>query len=148
MKRDFSGKLTTITFVYLVSPTILQNLKQIVRADNLIYHCIILAQIRSSCLFTQKDIFWQSWLLLYLPTVFFHATIFQKNHQTANHETERGIILAQFRCELLLQKWLFWKSWLTLLWSNNCVHHATSFQKNPQKVDHESEVRNFCPYVH
>ena len=64
MKRDFSGKLTTITFVYLVSPTILQNLKQIVRGDNLMYRCIILAQIRSSCLFTPKYNFCQSWLLL------------------------------------------------------------------------------------
>ena len=32
-EEDFSGKLTTITFVYLVRPIILPHFKQIIRAD-------------------------------------------------------------------------------------------------------------------
>ena len=45
-----------------------------------------------------------------IPSVFFHATTFQKNHQRANHKTEGCIIFAQTGCDLLPKKFFLWKS--------------------------------------
>ena len=47
LKGDFSGKLTTITFDYLVSPIMLLHFKQIFRANHKISGYISLAQIDS-----------------------------------------------------------------------------------------------------
>ena len=46
-KQIFSGKLTNITFAYLLSSIIQQRLKQILRANHYIQGCIILSQIGS-----------------------------------------------------------------------------------------------------
>ena len=65
-KGHFSGKLTTITFVYVVRPIMLLHFKKILRADHKISGNIILVQIESKLPICPKRdfFFWQNLLLL------------------------------------------------------------------------------------
>ena len=56
-KEDFSGKLTNITFVYLVNPIILLHFKQILRADHKISGYIILIEIDTKLPVCPKRVF-------------------------------------------------------------------------------------------
>ena len=100
-KGHFSGKLTTITFVYVLSPIMLLHFKKVLRADHKISGNIILVQIEFKLpICPKRDFFFgKICCYYYLPTVFFHAIAFQKYSQRENQETEGCITLAQIGCE-------------------------------------------------
>ena len=72
-----------------------------------------------------------------LPNLFFHDT-FQKNPQRANHGTEGCIISVQIGCELFPQKGYFLEKLTIGL--TTLSNHATSFQKNHHRANHENKV--------
>ena len=82
-----------------------------------------------------------------IPSVFFHATTFQKIYISANHKAEGGIILAQTGCDLLPKKFFFGKVDQNCFSLNTVAHHAMSFQINRHTVDQENKVANFLSLV-
>ena len=130
-RRTCSGKLTNITFAYLLSPTILQHFKQILKQGS-----IILAQIGPKLPILPKR------YILGKLTITFVCLLcsmlqqhFKKNlgEQIIRQDC---IILAQIGLGPVYQKGIFWKSWPTLHWFF-ISHYATQFQKNPERADHK-----------
>ena len=72
-------KLTNITFSYLLSPTVLQHFKQILKQG-----CIISAQIAH---FTQEIYSGKFDYYFCVPIVFYLTITFQKKYQRPNHQT-------------------------------------------------------------
>ena len=87
LKGVFSGKLTVITYVYLVSHMILQHFKNILKANHQISGCMILVQNGSKFpVYPRKDYF-AKWSIIYL-LYFSILQYFKTNSQRANHQTD------------------------------------------------------------
>ena len=111
-KRVFLKKLTSITYVYLISPssynTSSKSLELIIRYSrfyNFGPNWVQIVHFLHKRCFSKVDCYYC------LPDLFLHATTFQKNPERTNHGTEGCIILAQIGFESLPQKVIFWKSW-------------------------------------
>ena len=85
----------------------------------------------------QKRFFGKIDCYLFIPTVFFHATTFQKKSQRGNNKTEGCIIMAQTGCELFSQNGFFGKVDQHCFGLAIASHHAMSFQNICHRVDHE-----------
>ena len=112
-------KLTNITFAYLLSPTILQYFKQILKQG-----CIILAQIGPKLPILPKRYILGKLTITFVCLL---CSILQQHFKKNLGEqiVRQGcIILAQIGLDPVHQKGIFWKSWPTLRWSF-ISHHAT-----------------------
>ena len=113
------GKLTNITFAYLLSPTILQHFKQILKQG-----CIILAQIGPKLPILPKRYILGKLTITFVCLL---CSILQQHFKKNLGEQiirQGCIILAQIGLDPVHQKGIFWKSWPTLHWSF-ISHYAT-----------------------
>ena len=118
-KGSCFGKLTNITFAYLLSPTIRQHFKQI-----LIQGCIILAQIGPKLPILPKRYILGKFTFTFVCLL---CSILQQHFKKNLGEQiirQGCIILAQIGLDPFHQKGIFWKSWPTLHWSF-ISHYAT-----------------------
>ena len=111
-------KVTNITFAYLLSPTILQHFKQIVKQG-----CIILAQIGPKLPILPKRYILGKLTILCAYCVLSYNNILKKN-LGEQIITQGCLILAQIGLNPVHQKGIFGKSWPTLHWSF-ISHYAT-----------------------
>ena len=118
-KRTCFRKLTTITFAYLLRPTILQHFKQI-----FIQGCIMLAEIGSKSLTFPKRYFLVKLTITFVCLLC--SILIQHFKKTLSEQTIRQgcIILAQIGLGPVHQRGIYWKNWSTLYWSF-ISHHAT-----------------------
>ena len=112
-------KLINIIFAYLLSPTILQHFKQILKQG-----CIILVQIVSKLPILPKRYILGKLTIIFVCLL---CSILQQHFKKNLGEQiirQGCIILAQIGLDPVHQKGIFWKSWPTLHWSF-ISHHAT-----------------------
>ena len=108
------GKLTNAAFAYLLSPTILQHFKQILKQV-----CIILAHFGPKLPIFFKERYIVGKLTICVPIVFYVTTNLQEQI------IKQGcIILTQIGLDPVHQKVILGKSWLTLHWFF-ISHYAT-----------------------
>ena len=93
-----------------------------------------------NCPFAPKEFFGKIDCYHWIPTVFFHATIFLKSPQRANNKTEGCIILVQTGCELLLQTRKVGKVDQSRFVLAIVSHHAMPYHNIYHRVDHEYKV--------